>query len=162
QRIGRINRFGKTESTITVIVDERVLTETGEALSKLEEQQRIPLTDKAIKALRKARIDFEKEVKTHRFTSDKVFYTWRALKSHADQNGRINVSPLALRGLLNANLKALPDPPVHPPFDEARVDDWAMTSLKQSDYPRPLVQYWLRGVIEDESAQTTFIWRIDS
>src|SRR5262249_17782136 len=43
QRIGRINRFGKTESTITVIVDERVLTETGEALSKLEEQQRIPL-----------------------------------------------------------------------------------------------------------------------
>ena len=36
-----------------------------------------------------------------------------------------------------------------------------MTSLKQSDYPRPLVQYWLRGVIDDETAQTTFVWRID-
>lgn len=36
-----------------------------------------------------------------------------------------------------------------------------MTSLKQADYPRPLVQYWLRGVIDDETAQTTFVWRAD-
>ena len=161
QRIGRINRFGKTESTITVIVDEKVLAETGEALSKLEEQHKVALTDKAKQALRKAILDFDKDVKAHQFASDKVFYTWRALQSRADQNGRVNASPLALRGLLTTNQKALPDIPVRPPFDKARVDDWAMTSLKQRDYPRPLVQYWLRGVIDDETAQTTFVWRSD-
>jgi CRISPR-associated endonuclease/helicase Cas3 len=36
-----------------------------------------------------------------------------------------------------------------------------MTSLKQKEYARPLVHYWLRGVIDDEQAQTTFVWRAE-
>src|SRR5262249_37099755 len=55
----------------------------------------------------------------------------------------------------------LPVDPPRPPFDQARLDDWAMTSLKQNDYPRPLVHYWLRGVIDDEQAQTILVWRAE-
>jgi CRISPR-associated endonuclease/helicase Cas3 len=162
QRIGRINRFGLSNAVITVVIDEKVLAATGKALSSLEDQQREINTDKARKSFRKARLDFDKEVKARRrLTSERVFYTWRALKAKANENGKINASPLALRGLLALNPTALPEPPVSPPFDEARLDDWAMTSLKQSEYPRPLVQYWLRGVIDDERAQTTFVWRAD-
>lgn len=68
---------------------------------------------------------------------------------------------MALRGLLAGNQRALPDEPVRPPFEQARLDDWAMTSLKQQDYPRPLVHYWLRGVIDDDQAQTTLVWRAE-
>jgi CRISPR-associated endonuclease/helicase Cas3 len=161
QRIGRINRFGKTESTVTVVADENVLIETGKALSSLEKGRNDLQTEKAKKAFRKASLEFDKDVKVRRLTSKTVFHTWQALKAKVDESGRINASPLALRGLLTANQNAVPDIPVRPPFDEARLDDWAMTSLKQSEFPRPLVQYWLRGVIEDERAQTTFVWRAD-
>lgn len=164
QRIGRVNRFGKTESRISVLVDESVAAKTGEALSKLEEVRKKLAGDKSggvLKAFRKIKADFDQEVKSKRLLSDKLYYTWRALNSMTAADGSIDASPLALRGLLKDNLKALPDAPVIPPFDQSNVDDWAMTSLKQSDFPRPLVQYWLRGVIDDESAQTTFVWRTD-
>jgi CRISPR-associated endonuclease/helicase Cas3 len=191
QRIGRINRFGKTESTITVIIDEEGLNAFASDYQKDEEYQQslLQLTEEIdqlqgqlakASADKAAKKDAQKEVsakKTEKKKLEKkavdyglsnieredakVYFTWKALKAREDENGKINASPLALRGLLTTNQKALPDPPVRPPFDEARVDDWAMTSLKQSDYPRPLVQYWLRGVIDDETAQTTFVWRID-
>lgn len=191
QRIGRINRFGETESTITVVVDEKGLDafaaayrqdeERRQTVSKLtaeidQLQSRLTAapadkaakkeTQKEIDAKKSERKKLEKKVADDGAgniepTDAKRYFTWKALKAGEDETGRINASPLALRDLLAANQKALPDPPVAPPFDEARIDDWAMTSLKQSDYPRPLVQYWLRGVIEDESAQTTFVWRLD-
>jgi CRISPR-associated endonuclease/helicase Cas3 len=191
QRIGRINRFGETESTITVIVDEQGLNAFASAYRKDEERQQTLLklmaeidqlqsrlttapvdkaakkeTQKEINAKKSERKKLEKKVADNGAgniepTDARLYFTWKALKAGEDEADRINASPLALRELLAANQKALPDPPVRPPFDEARVDDWAMTSLKQTDYPRPLVQYWLRGVIEDESAQTTFIWRLD-
>ena len=191
QRIGRINRFGKTESTITVIIDEqglnafasdcqkdeehrRALLQLVAEIDQLQSQMAKALTDRAAKREAQKEISAKKneKKKLEKKTADyglgnieranaKVYFTWKALKAREDESGRINASPLALRGLLTANQKALPDIPVRPPFDEARVDDWAMTSLKQSDYPRPLAQYWLRGVIDDESAQTTFVWRID-
>jgi CRISPR-associated endonuclease/helicase Cas3 len=191
QRIGRINRFGKTESTITVVVDEQGLNAFASAYRKDEERQQTvskltgeidhlqcrlttALVDKAAKketqkeinAKKSERKKLEKKVADNAAgniepSDAKLYFTWKALKAVEDETGRTNASPLALRNLLAANQKALPDPPVCPPFDEARVDDWAMTSLKQQDYPRPLVQYWLRGVIEDESAQTTFVWRLD-
>ncbi|HEX8072052.1 MAG TPA: type I-U CRISPR-associated helicase/endonuclease Cas3 [Pyrinomonadaceae bacterium] len=191
QRIGRINRFGETESTITVVVDARGLDAFASAYRKDEGRQQtlLKLTaeinqlqsrlttatvdkaakkeiKKAIKEKERERKKLEKKVADNDAgniepADAKHYFTWKALKAGEDETGRIDASPLALRELLAANQKALPDPPVRPPFDEARVDDWAMTSLKQSDYPRPLVQYWLRGVIEDESAQTTFVWRLD-
>jgi CRISPR-associated endonuclease/helicase Cas3 len=51
--------------------------------------------------------------------------------------------------------------PVAPPLDEARLDDWSLTSLKADEFPRPQVSYWLRGVMEDESVTTSLIWRAD-
>jgi CRISPR-associated endonuclease/helicase Cas3 len=191
QRIGRINRFGKTESAIIVIIDEqglnafasdrqqdeehrRALLQLATEIDQLQSQAAKALDDKAAKreALKKISAKKNERKKLEKKTADyrldnierenaKAYFTWKALKAREDEFGKINASPLALRGLLNANQKALPDTPVRPPFDEARVDDWAMTSLKQADYPRPLVQYWLRGVIDDQSAQTTFVWRID-
>jgi len=191
QRIGRINRFGKTESTITVIVDEQglnafasdsqkddehqqVLSKLTAEIDQLQSQLAKGSTDKAAKKEAQKEISAKKteKKKLEKKGADyglgnieradaKVYFTWKALKAREEEAGRINASPLALRGLLATNQKALPDIPVRPPFDEARIDDWAMTSLKQPDYPRPLVQYWLRGVIDDETAQTTFVWRID-
>lgn len=191
QRIGRINRFGKTESTIIVVIDEQGLDAVAsdrhkdeehqqglaklsaekdelqcqlangqfDTMAKKELQKRISAKNKDRQALKKKGpqyelVNIEKE-------NEKVYITWQALKSRAGESGKINASPLALRGLLTDNKPALPDVPEFPPFDEARLDDWAMTSLTQKEYPRPLVQYWLRGVIDDERAQTTFIWRAD-
>ncbi|MCI0605116.1 type I-U CRISPR-associated helicase/endonuclease Cas3 [bacterium] len=191
QRIGRINRFGKTESTISVIVDEQGLNALASDFKKmksiskalllltaeidqLQAQLAKPSAEKAAKKDIQKKITLKKTEKKNLEKSGvdygmhnvereeaKVYFTWKALKSREDENGKINASPLALRGLLTTNQEALPDIPVRPPFDEARVDDWAMTSLKQSEYPRPLVQYWLRGVVDDETAQTTLVWRID-
>lgn len=191
QRIGRVNRFGKTESTITVVVDEQGLNAFASVYREGEERQQTILklkteldrlrsrlttapVDKAAKKEIQKEID-EKKSEWKKLTKRaegngtgniepvdaKLYFTWKALKAVEDETGRIDASPLALRDLLAANQKALPDPPVCPPFDEARIDDWAMTSLKPSEYPRPLVQYWLRGVVEDESTQTTLIWRLD-
>ena len=57
--------------------------------------------------------------------------------------------------------RAFSRPPVAPPLDEARLDDWSLTSLKADEFPRPQVSYWLRGVMEDESVTTSLIWRSD-
>jgi len=57
--------------------------------------------------------------------------------------------------------RAFSRPPVAPPLDEARLDDWSLTSLKADQFPRPQVSYWLRGVMEDESVTTSLIWRAD-
>jgi CRISPR-associated endonuclease/helicase Cas3 len=191
QRIGRINRFGLTDSAITVVIDEHGLSAVASDFRKDEEHQRVldslaaeieelQKLAEARKSDKKAKQDFQKQItakkdarkklekkgaefglKEIERADAKVYFTWRALNSREDESRKVNASPLALRGLLAANKEALPEIPVSPPFDEARVDDWAMTSLKQRDYPRPLVQYWLRGVIDDEQAQTTFVWRVD-
>lgn len=57
--------------------------------------------------------------------------------------------------------RAFSRPPVAPPLDEARLDDWSLTSLKADEFPRPQVSYWLRGVMKDESVTTSLIWRSD-
>ena len=191
QRIGRINRFGLTDSAITIVTDEHGLNAVASDFHKDKEHQRalnslaaeieeLQKLAEAQKSDKRAKQDFQKQItakkdarkrlekkgaesglKEIERADAKVYFTWRALKSREDERGKVNASPLALRGLLAANKEALPEIPVSPPFDVTRVDDWAMTSLKQRDYPRPLVQYWLRGVIDDETAQTTFVWRVD-
>lgn len=191
QRIGRINRFGETESTVTILVDvqgldafasdyqrdaehRQALMQLTAEISQLQHQLETVTSDKATKKKSQKEIDAKRTDKKKlqkkgadyglsniEREDEKVYFTWKALKARENEAGRINASPLALRGLLTTNQKALPDIAVRPPFDESRIDDWAMTSLKQSEYPRPLVQYWLRGVIDDETAQTTFIWRIE-
>jgi CRISPR-associated endonuclease/helicase Cas3 len=75
-----------------------------------------------------------------------------------------DASPKALmvmrqRGELPAD--AFEPAPPCPPLDEARLDDWAMTSLSADDYPKPQVSYWLRGVVADQTLYTWFCWRAD-
>src|SRR6185295_5014102 len=132
--------------------------EIAELQNQAEAQKSDKTTKQAFQKQRKAKEEQRKKLekggaeyglKAIERATDKVYFTWLALKSREDENGKVNASPLALRGLLAANQQALPDEPVRPPFDQARLDDWAMTSLKQKDYPRPLVHYWLRGVIDD-------------
>ena len=127
QRIGRVNRFGKTSSVVTIVYNE-----------KLED-------------------DAEPEKFEHESAQAKA--TFLALK--AQENGAsLNASPLILRGIKFPPECYLPKP-VSPPLDAARIDDWAMTSLKQNDFRRPLVSYWLRGVTVDNKAETSLCWRAD-
>src|SRR5204863_9000261 len=75
-----------------------------------------------------------------------------------------DVSPAALRALdLTSALarRAFSPPPVSPPLDEARLDDWSLTSLRPAEFPRPKVSYWFRGVTEDDSMTTSLVWRAD-
>lgn len=202
QRIGRINRFGMSESTISVILDRLGLNAVSSDLEKDKEHAQLLLDlstqqmelENQLQALKntkpptKTERDEQKQHKKHleeqikdikkRKTkleksgtkyglenveriNKQAYFTWQALKAKENESGRIDASPLALRGLLANHPKALPDIPVSPPFDSARIDDWAMTSLKHSDYPRPLVQYCLRGVMADKDVQTTLVWRVD-
>lgn len=88
--------------------------------------------------------------------SDEVKATFQELKQHEN----LDASPLALREI-DFPENCYPPKPVSPPLDSARIDDWAMTSLKQNDFRRPLVSYWLRGVTENISPETSLCWRAD-
>ncbi len=91
--------------------------------------------------------------------SEEVKATFETLKQQ--ENGEsLNASPLALRGI-EFPAECYPPKPVSPPLDSARIDDWAMTSLKQNDFRRPLVSYWLRGVTENKTPETSLCWRAD-
>lgn len=206
QRIGRINRFGKTQSTVTVVVDQNALKATesdilqeqvfhdklvdldrriGAAEKRVEQfkERMRELKDKDEKALRKTEIIIaeaelksakkeKKETDDSGVNYDKAFiniqrvvdrtayYTWLVLKSKEGETGKITASPLALRDLPH-DQRAWPTPPVRPHLDSARLDDWSMTSLRQAEFHRPLVAYWMRGVTVDETVQTTFCWRAD-
>lgn len=85
----------------------------------------------------------------------------RQLPSRTDT---FDASPAALRALdLTSALarRAFSPPPVSPPLDEPRLDDWSLTSVTPSEFPRPKVSYWLRGVTEDDSMNTSLVWRAD-
>lgn len=205
QRIGRINRFGKTSATITVVVDRSAMNATGSNIEREKSYaQQVEYADKQIENVEKSVKDLKEEIRVLKEKGEKaalkekietaeaelkaakearkriekngvkyddqfatvkrvdrtVYYTLLALKSRQNEEGKVNASPLALRDLLH-DPRAWPRPPVRPPLDSARLDDWSMTSLRQAEFRRPLVAYWLRGVTVDETAQTTFCWRAD-
>jgi CRISPR-associated endonuclease/helicase Cas3 len=82
--------------------------------------------------------------------------TFRKLQKYT----KLNASPLNLRKI-EFSAECYPPKPVSPPLDKARIDDWSMTSLKQEEFCRPLVSYWLRGVTENTSTETSLCWRAD-
>ncbi|MGA9996744.1 MAG: type I-U CRISPR-associated helicase/endonuclease Cas3 [Pyrinomonadaceae bacterium] len=141
QRFGRINRFGDGAAKITVVLDEQSLRASEQASQENRANDLIAKGN--IKPLEQT-----------------AYHTYLFLQSHAAADGSIDVSPVSLRAL-EYDRNALTAPPVRPPLDVARIDDWSLTSLKQNEYPRPLVAYWLRGVISDDTVQTTFCWRAD-
>jgi len=200
QRFGRINRFGNTSSTITVVVDREALEATKDDIQRerkyeaavaaaeaavidaKQDAERLAAEAKTLntreakgdaKAARETLKQAEKSAKLIRAagvdSNDKLakvtpldrtyYYTYLALKSLANDGQPVSASPLNLRNLRDP--RAWPTAPVCPPLDESRIDDWSLTTLSQSEYRRPLVSYWLRGVIDDETAQTAFCWRAD-
>lgn len=91
--------------------------------------------------------------------SEQAKATLETLKSLGNGQG-LNASPLALRAV-EFSESCYPPEPVCPPLDPARLDDWSMTSLKQTEFRRPLVSYWLRGVTDDTVPETSLCWRGD-
>jgi CRISPR-associated endonuclease/helicase Cas3 len=91
--------------------------------------------------------------------SEQAKATLETLKSLGDGQG-LNASPLALRAV-EFSETCYPPEPVCPPLDPARLDDWSLTSLKQAEFRRPLVSYWLRGVTDDTVPETSLCWRAD-
>lgn len=141
QRFGRINRFGDGAAKINVLFDEQRFQ--ARARASQEEKETAATAKCGIKPLEPT-----------------AYHTYLLLQSHAAADGAIDVSPVALRAL-EPDKGALTAPPVRPPLDVARIDDWSLTSLRQDEYPRPLVAYWLRGVTSDDTIQTAFCWRAD-
>jgi CRISPR-associated endonuclease/helicase Cas3 len=141
QRFGRINRFGDGAAKITVVFDGQSLR--ASAAASQEKTTNAANAKGNIKPLEQT-----------------AYNTYLLLQSHTVADGWIDVSPVALRAL-EYNKGALTAPPIRPPLDVARIDDWSLTSLTQDEYPRPLVAYWLRGVMSDDTVQTTFCWRAD-
>ena len=191
QRIGRINRFGEAQSTISVIIDRAGLAATASDV-RCEEDHQEKLngaTAALVEIERRLQATNDKEEKK-RLTSEKkkasesknhledsgaqydpqfadferagrqVYYTYLSFESGEKVGDKIKASPSALRSL-PPEPRAWPTPPIVPVLDEAILDDWSMTSLKQKEYPRQLVAYWLRGVMKDDSVQTTLCWRAD-
>lgn len=89
--------------------------------------------------------------------SDEAKATFQELRRHEN----LNASPLELRRIEFDEKTCFPPKPVSPPLDKAKIDDWSMTSLKQKEFRRPLVSYWLRGVTVDDSTETSLCWRAD-
>lgn len=91
--------------------------------------------------------------------SEQAKATLETLKRLNNGEG-LNASPLELRAIKFPE-NCYPPKPVCPPLDSARLDDWSMTSLKQTEFRRPLVSYWLRGVTENTTPETSLCWRAD-
>ncbi|MCA1626100.1 MAG: type I-U CRISPR-associated helicase/endonuclease Cas3 [Acidobacteria bacterium] len=91
--------------------------------------------------------------------SESEMFTYRKLKEN-EIDGKIAASPFALKKM-SGDERCYPLSPICPSLDTARIDDWAMTSVSSKDFPRPQVAAWLRGVMDDETTETSLCWRAD-
>jgi len=92
---------------------------------------------------------------------DAAVLTLRQLPSNEDTFDACSAKLRALDLTSSIAKRAFSRPSVAPPLDEARLDDWSLTSLEANEFPRPQVGYWLRGVMEDESVTTSLTWRAE-
>ena len=90
--------------------------------------------------------------------------TLRLLESLPMIGGGFDASPSALSQIISGHPEAqnafTPRPP-SPPLDEARLDDWSLTTLSAREFARPQVSYWLRGLTPDNTPRTWLVWRAD-
>lgn len=132
QRLGRVNRFGDGHGEVRVVLPPTA----RDGRSRL---------DKTL-VLRATR---------------------RVLRSLPRMDGAFDASTASLSALLSSPASsrlvaaAFSPAPPSPPLDEARLDDWAFTTLKAQEFPRPQVSYWLRGLTPDDTPQTWLAWRAD-
>ena len=133
-----------------------------EALKKArrETEEKQKESEKRKKDLEKQGIKFDESYKNVQRLSGVEYYTWQTLNKLGKFGDGLDAAPASLRDLPK-DKRAYHTPPIVPAIDNTHLDGWAMTSLKQAEYPRPLVEYWLRGVTEDDTLQTVFGWRAD-
>lgn len=157
QRFGRVNRLGKGDARIEVLVEPEPQPTKGEdaALNKRKNGHEIDAKEQ------KLIMDYEKRLQD-----------WQArqepLKRLPTRDNAMDVSPGALRELkrqaaddptLQKTINAASTPePLYPAVTRPLVEAWAMTSLEEHS-GRPEVQPWLRGWIEDDPPQTSVVWR---
>ena len=90
--------------------------------------------------------------------------TLRLLQSLPEVDGGLDACPAALSQLISSHPdspKAFAPRPPCPPLDEARLDDWSLTTLPGRVFARPQVSYWLRGLTPDSTPHTWLAWRAD-
>jgi hypothetical protein len=97
-------------------------------------------------------------------TSSSEAATLRVLQSLPETAAGFDAASGALSQIFTSHPEACiafaPRPPCAP-LDEARLDDWSLTTLAGHDFPRPQVGYWLRGLTPDDTPRTCLAWRAD-
>jgi CRISPR-associated endonuclease/helicase Cas3 len=143
QRLGRVNRFGNFEKFVQ------------NGLSEEYRQRLLEITQGRSSSI--VTVVFNRELTEQK---PEAIATLQTLINQANGEG-LNASPLDLRQIEFHEKLCYPPKPVCPSLDPARLDDWSMTSLKQTEFRRPLVSYWLRGVTDDTAPETSLCWRAD-
>lgn len=137
QRLGRVNRRGKTVSLVDVV----------------------PVKAKEKKKA-KAETDEEDGVSSKDADINLVATLLTSLCAR-DEDGRRNLSPQALCEMQTSRKEevasASTPTPLHPALTRPLVESWAMTSLRHHT-ARPKIDPWLRGWV-DIKPQTTVVWR---
>lgn len=137
QRLGRVNRRGLGDATITVVHGDAPKPKKPD--DPTDQEKRQALAYLSLGVLRQL-----PDVGTGRDASPGAL---RALKLRAASDD----------GLTKKINDATTPKPLHPELTRALVDAWSMTSLERHS-GRPKVAPWLLGWVEDEG-QTTVIWR---
>ncbi len=130
QRLGRVNRRGRGDAQVVVIVDPKSVEEVEETIGK-----------EGVLSAPYAELPGLGEAKDA--SPEAIVKLNAASKSNE-----------ALAGMLAA---ATTPAPLHPALSRPLVDAWSLTSLKEHT-GRPEVAPWLRGWVTDE-VQTQVIWR---
>lgn len=124
-----------------------------------EVNSRKEIVAKKLKALAKELEEIGKVYVRPLALEEAEIFTYRKLEANKIDE-KIAASPSALKRL-SGDKNCYPTAPTCPPFDAARIDDWAMTSVLNKNYARPQVSAWIRGVIDDETTETNVCWRAD-
>ncbi|HET9049872.1 MAG TPA: type I-U CRISPR-associated helicase/endonuclease Cas3 [Chiayiivirga sp.] len=136
QRLGRVNRRGKSVSLVDVVPVKKAEKKKGKSGEDEDEGSQSKDADLKLVVTLLTSLD-------------------------ARDDGRRNLSPQALRGLQTSKKEevaaASTPTPLHPALTRPLVEAWAMTSLREHT-ARPKVDPWLRGWVDVEP-QTTVVWR---
>jgi len=157
QRLGRVNRRGKGEATVIVIVEEPKPKNKKER-EAVDKKNRVEALDEKER----------KVVERFEARSRKVQLCQEPFKYLPKDDRGFDVSTGALRKLKQdaegdpALKKMLDDAtslaPLRPALTRALVDAWSLTSLEKHT-GRPAIDPWLRGWIENDPPQTSVVWR---
>lgn len=158
QRVGRVNRFGDGEARVRIVLPMSIQAVHAHAAELESLISRLPSLGGDERKKVEKRIE-ELESTLSRYTARACL----RLTELAPVTSGYSASPAELSELCRADgatdAYSPSSPP--PPLDDARLDDWAFTSLRAAEYARPQVSYWLRGLTPDDTVATTLVWRED-